>query len=308
MSELEIKGHQMADLETATFQASKARSRDGRLIVDSQTHIWLANTPERPWVSLDATAQMPEPFTYERLIAIMDAEGIERTVLVTPSWAGGRYGNPYLAQATKAYPDRFGAVGIGINLDDPSQEEVVTNWRDQPGFIGIRPTMTRDSLTTRHSDWFWSAAENAAVPLCFMASGLNSLVGNVAERFPDLTLIVDHMGISQAFMRSNPNWKDEVTIVARLSKYPNISVKISSIPKFSNQPYPWRDTFPLIERCFDSFGPQRCHWGTDQTHTFEKATYTQRITQFTEVIPFFSESDKDWIMGRSVLARMRWPL
>jgi hypothetical protein len=31
------------------------------------------------------------------------------------------------------------------------------------------------------------------------------------------------------------------------------------------------------------------------------------MTQFTEEMPFLSENDKDWIMGRSVLARLRWP-
>ena len=71
--------------------------------------------------------------------------------------------------------------------------------------------------------------------------------------------------------------------------------------------YPWRDAFQLVQRCFDAFGPLRCHWGTDQTHSFGNATYDQRITQFTEEIPFFSESDKDWIMGRSLLARLNWP-
>lgn len=308
MSELTEESPQGVNAEAvAAPRLSSARTRGGRLIVDAQTHIWLGNTPDHPWISPEAKAQMPEPFTVEKLISIMDAESVDRTVLVTPSWAGGKYGNAYLGEAAKAYPDRLGVIGIGINLDDPSMEDVVKNWRDQPGFLGIRPTMTRDSLTTHQSDWFWSAAQKAAIPLCFMASGLNSLVCNIAERFPGLTLIVDHMGISQAFMKSEPNWLDEVKVVASLSKYPNISVKVSSIPKFSSQAYPWRDTFDLVERCFDAYGPLRCHWGTDQTHTFDKASYGQRITQFTEEMPFLSENDKDWIMGRSVLARLRWP-
>jgi hypothetical protein len=42
------------------------------------------------------------------------------------------------------------------------------------------------------------------------------------------------------------------------------------------------------------------------TNGFTKATYKQRITHFTEELPFLSEQDKDWIMGRAIVARLGW--
>ena len=42
------------------------------------------------------------------------------------------------------------------------------------------------------------------------------------------------------------------------------------------------------------------------TNSFAKATYRQRITHFTEELSFLSDSDKDWIMGRAILARLKW--
>ena len=36
------------------------------------------------------------------------------------------------------------------------------------------------------------------------------------------------------------------------------------------------------------------------------AGYRQRITHFTEQLPFLSEQDKDWIMGRAIVARLNW--
>jgi hypothetical protein len=42
------------------------------------------------------------------------------------------------------------------------------------------------------------------------------------------------------------------------------------------------------------------------TNGFDKATYQQRITHFTEELPFLSATDKDWIMGKSILERLRW--
>jgi len=71
-------------------------------------------------------------------------------------------------------------------------------------------------------------------------------------------------------------------------------------------PYPFRDMTPHIRRLFDAYGPQRCYWGTDITNSLDKATCRQRITQFTEELKFLSESDKDWIMARALLARLDW--
>src|SRR5258706_15609754 len=61
-----------------------------RLIVDSQVHLWLANTPERPWANGATRAQLPEPFTIERLVPMMDEAGVDRAVLVPPTLEGER--------------------------------------------------------------------------------------------------------------------------------------------------------------------------------------------------------------------------
>ena len=62
---------------------------------------------------------------------------------------------------------------------------------------------------------------------------------------------------------------------------------------------------PHIERLFDAFGPRRCYWGTDITNSFARASWRQRVTHF-EALDFLSEEDKDWVMGRAILARLGW--
>jgi hypothetical protein len=59
---------------------------------------------------------------------------------------------------------------------------------------------------------------------------------------------------------------------------------------------PRHDPSPA-NRVFDAYGPQRCYWGTDLTNSFDKATYRQRITHFTEELPFLSEEDKDSVFA-----------
>jgi hypothetical protein len=85
---------------------------------------------------------------------------------------------------------------------------------------------------------------------------------------------------------------------------------MSSIAHKSSQPYPFRDLTDHLKRVFDAFGPRRCFWGTDLTagiDRFPNFTYQQRITHFTEELPFLTEDDKDWVMGRAIMRRLNWP-
>ena len=36
------------------------------------------------------------------------------------------------------------------------------------------------------------------------------------------------------------------------------------------------------------------------------ANYRQCISHFTEVLDFLSEEDRDWVMGRSIVERLKW--
>ena len=98
----------------------------------------------------------------------------------------------------------------------------------------------------------------------------------------------------------------EIAQAVALAKYPNVSIKMSASPLASVEPYPFRDMNVHLRRVFDTYGPRRCHWGTDQTNSFNKASYRQRITHFTQELDFLSEDDKDWVMGRAILARLNW--
>jgi predicted TIM-barrel fold metal-dependent hydrolase len=134
----------------------------------------------------------------------------------------------------------------------------------------------------------------------FLTNANSAYFGRVAERHPRLRLIIDHMGVAGEAPR-----EEAFQQALALAKYPNLSVKLSAIGRFSNEAYPFRDSVPYIRQMFDAFGPQRCHWGTDITNSFAKATWRQRVAQFEE-LSFLSEEDKDWIMGRGIRARLGW--
>jgi predicted TIM-barrel fold metal-dependent hydrolase len=173
--------------------------------------------------------------------------------------------------------------------------------------LGIRVTFLRAHaswLTDGTAEWFWPAAEKAGIPVMFLATRISELA-RIAERHPQLTLIVDHMGLSGEMVKVGKR-SQMIEETIGLAKYPNVSVKLSSAPAYTPEGYPFRDMTPYIRGCFDAFGPQRCHWGTDITNSLAKATYRQRIVHFTEELGFLSEEDKDWVLGRAILARLQW--
>jgi len=293
-----------AALTMQSTQTSAQAPRPRRLIVDSQIHLWPANTPDRPWVA-GAQPQLPEPFTIERVVPMIDGGGVDRVVIVPPTLEGERI--DYAQEAVRRYPGRF-AIMARIALDKPDRAQRLPTWKDQPGVLGVRLNFNRELgawLTNGTADWFWPAAEKAGLPVMFLTTGQTHLFDRIAERHPGLTLIVDHMGATSEAVKAN-TLADAIAQSAALAKYPNVSVKLSASPLFSSEPYPFRDMTPHIRRLFDAYGPQRCYWGTDVTNSLAKATYRQRVTHFTEELDFLSEDDKDWIMGRAIVARLGW--
>ena len=292
---------------TVSAQQTRPQPVSKRTIVDAQVHFWKANTPDWAW-DAGARPQLPEPFTIERALPLMDEAGVDRVVIVPP---GLNDRNDYALEAARRYPNRFAVMGR-VRLQDPKSAALLPTWKQQPGMLGVRLSFNTPQtlawLSDGTADWFWPAAEKAGIPVMFLAVGAVPRFARIAERHPQLTLIIDHMGLNSS---SRANRVTEMIPAAidqavALAKYPNVSVKFSGAVGNSLEPYPFRDMTVYVQRLFDAYGPQRCHWGTDITNSLAKASYRQRITHFTEEVSFLSESDKDWVMGRGILQRLKW--
>jgi predicted TIM-barrel fold metal-dependent hydrolase len=275
-----------------------------RMIVDAQVHMWKANSPEWPW-DPGTRPQQPEPFTYERALPLMDEAGVDRVVIVPP---GLNYRNDYALEAAKRYPNRFAVMGR-LKLDDPAARAQVPGWREQPGMLGLRLSFntpeTAAWLKDGTADWVWPAAEKAGLPIMFLAFGMVNLFEPIAQRHPGLNLVIDHMGVNTAIAREGRT-AEVVGYAVALAKYPNVSVKLSNLPNSSLEPYPYKDLTEHIRRLVGAFGPQRCHWGTDVTNVTERGNWRQRLSHVSETLDFLSESDKDWILGRTTVQRLKW--
>jgi predicted TIM-barrel fold metal-dependent hydrolase len=274
------------------------------MIVDAQVHLWKADGPDYPW-NAGAKPQLPEPFTVERVVPLMDEAGVDRVVIVPPALNDV---NSYALDAVRRYPNRFAVMGR-IPLQDPQSAALLPGWKNQPGMLGVRVTFNTPEtlawLSDGTVDWFWPAAEKNRLPVMFLAFGNVHRFGPIAQRHPDLPLIIDHMGVNTAIAKEG-KLAEKIGDAVALAKHPNVSIKMSNLVNTSLEPYPFRDLNDHLKRVFDAYGPQRCYWGTDLTNTsFTRVTWRQRITHFEE-LSFLSESDKDWVMGRSIRERLKW--
>lgn len=275
-------------------------------IVDSQVHLWYPNTPDRPWPpETENKPPRQRLFVLEDLLAEMRAAGVDRVIIVPPGWEG--YRNDKAVEAARLYPDRFAVMGR-FALDNPENRSKVATWKQQPGMLGMRFAFSRGRerpwLSDGTADWFWPAAEKRGLGIMIYVPGNLPPVKKIAEKYPGLKLIIDHMGIPR-------DTKDDAAFahigeLCEFAHFPNVSVKVSALPCYSNEPYPHPKLHQYVRRAYDAFGPKRLFWGSDLTRL--PCSYSLCKTMFTEEMKWFTSTDLEWIMGRGVCEWLGWPM
>ena len=275
------------------------------LIVDSQVHIWGADTPARPWPKR-AEAQRPVPLGADDLLREMNEAGVDRVVIVPPSWEGDR--NDLGIAASAAHPQRFAVMGR-LDPQDPKSRGQLANWRQQTGMLGLRFTfhipVLVTLLTEGYMDWVWGEAEKAGVPVYVLVpQPLVYLIDKVAQKYPGLKITMDHLSLSSS--KKDAEAFHDLDMLLAIAERPNVAAKVSALPCYSTGKYPYKELHDYIRRAYDAFGPKRLFWGTDLSRS--PITYRQHVTMFTEEIPWLTSEDKEWIMGRAVCEWLDWKI
>ena len=276
------------------------------MIIDSQVHIWAPETPAKPYSTENAAKpHRSVPLGHQELLREMDGAGVARCVLVPPTWEADR--NDTSLEAARLHPDRFAVMGK-IKLTAPESRALMATWKSQPHMLGIRLVFnsgrSKEWLVDGTADWFWAVAERYDVPVMAFAPHAVAKLGAIAERHPGLRLIIDHLGLSSALR--GKTLEPAVDEVIKLARLPNLAVKVSALPCYVNEPYPFPTLHPIVRRVVDAFGPRRCFWGTDLSHL--TCPYKQCLTLFTEEMKSLSSTELEWIMGRGIAEWLNWPL
>ena len=242
------------------------------------------------------------------LIREMDRAGVERCVIVPMVPPGGdpSASNPAALEMAQRHPERFGVMAP-FDLTSSANASLIPTWRG-PGstMLGARLAFLRDpnlgQLSERRLEWFWSAAEEAGLPIMLLAPNSIDEIDGVAIRYPRLRLIIDHLNLHPAI--DYDDLSVAVEPLVKLARHENVAVKASALPCWARDQYPFPTVHGAIEKVVESFGSRRVFWGSDLTRL--QCTYSECLSLFTEELTFLTEDDKQWIMGRGLVEWLGW--
>ncbi len=272
--------------------------------LDSQVHAYERNHPGRPWVG---TLTGPAEVTGDQMVAAMDAVGVDGAILVSP-YSMYRYDASYALEAYAAHPTRFRLVKP-VDPTDPAVGETIAAWAGTTGTVGIR-IFLRDSASTDPADpainRVLAIAAQRSMPVNVACTGRLEQVGQLAARNPDTRMVIDHLGLPQPHEPPAPAepFGDLAKLLA-LAQYDNVAVKISGACTLSHEPFPYADIWDPLCRVFNSFGFDRCMWGTDWTRAVRVLTYEQAVESF-RITDRLSDSERDALMGGTLQQIYNW--
>ena len=109
-------------------------------VIDSQVHAYEANTPKRPWHNVP---NWPDHATGDETVAAMDKLGIDGAIFIS-AFSLYRYDASYAVEVQRAHPGRF-AIVKPVDPDDPAVDDVIADWKQTPGTVGIRIMLTKEA-------------------------------------------------------------------------------------------------------------------------------------------------------------------
>lgn len=259
----------------------------------------------------------------EVTIAYLDALGVDSVVL----FPGGH--DEDAEWLSKELPRRFAYVPH-ISPDDDA-DAVAGAARGNPGVAGLRALIgwPLDGAEVRRLEagaWdpVFAACAREQVPVFLFVTGWLDRAKGIAEHFPDLTLIVDHLGLRQPPLDEpdDPPFANLPQLLD-LAKFPNVHVKLCGLPALSREAFPFSDTNPALRAIVDKFGAGRLMWASDTTRfagrigigryenprTLDdypgKHRYAESLLYIREN-PVLSTAEKEAILGGTAARVLGW--
>jgi predicted TIM-barrel fold metal-dependent hydrolase len=168
----------------------------------------------------------------------------------------------------------------------------------------------RDNVSTDPADpginHALAVAAQHSLPVNLACTGRLDQAGGLASRSPNTRLVIDHLGLPQPHVPPAPAqpFADLPKLLA-LAAHANIAVKISGACTLSHEPFPYKDLWDPLGRIFDTFGFDRCLWGTDWTRAVGMLTYEQGVEAF-RVTDRLSDSERAALMGETLTQVYNW--
>jgi len=283
-------------------------------MIDTHMHVW-ANDPKRypfphPYLKDFEYHDVPHQATVEMLVDDMDRHGCSHAVLVQVIYHG--WDNSYVADCVQRFPNRLKAHG----LIDPTDSKVANElefWVKEHGLHGMRfsPIYYQNGqhggdswLDAPETHLLWRTAEKLGAVFNFFISPKQlPKLTTMVKAHPEVKITIDHLSQIDLGM-DDP--EPDLRLLLAMAEYPNVWVKVSELTSVSQSgKYPFTDAYSYVKRVYEAFGPDRLLFGTGYPGSaraaYGRPTLDQEINLIQNVIPFFSNSDREKILGLNAL-------
>lgn len=171
--------------------------------------------------------------------------------------------------------DFIRAVVGWADLADPRVGDVLDEFQRHPKFRGICYR-------------FESELPPGLVELARRGLTLDVTSGftpDIAEAFPELRVVIDHVGAGQGIAPSD------------VARYPNVFAKISGL--ITAAPTKWKaDDFQIpVHAALTAFGPQRVMYGSDWPSYLPVGTWKEALAAFTQAIGPQTLETREHLLG-----------
>ncbi len=167
-----------------------------------------------------------------------------------------------------------------------------------------------------------ATCEEHGIPLFLSTAGRPDRAVYVAERFPDLVVVIDHLALVQVPQPVPQPWDRQLPDVLELARFPRMNVKLCGLPSFSTEAFPYRDVQRQAADVVAAFGAERVLWASDISRFEGHVAWTVRFPElerdyqgkhtYSEALRFIldadwlSTTDKEWILGKTVRRILSW--
>ncbi len=270
-------------------------------IIDIHPHIIADDAKRYPLAPLGGHQSgwsQTRPVTTEQMIAAMNKAGVDKAAIVQASTCYG-HDNSYVADAVAAHPDRFTGV-FSADVLAADAPEKMRYWLGK-GLTGMR-LFTIGSTMPDQASWLddpktypaWEAAGDLGLSICLqMSPKAFSQMIKMAERFPKVKIILDHM--ARPVMEDGPPYAAADSLFD-LAKYQNVYLKLtprSFIESRNGKATP--ETF--FPKLVSIFGAQRLAWGSN--YPSSEGSLPELYKLATDSLTCLTQSDRDWIFGKT---------
>ncbi len=273
----------------------------GHSVIDAHQHFWNRSLTEfdYSWQDIEGMEKIRRDFLPADLKPALQAAGVDKTILVQTQHNVAE--NRWALALAESHDWIAGVVGW-VDLTSVECESQLDEFSCQPKFIGVRHVVQDepdDDFIIRADVWRGLAIlekQDVAFDLLFYAKHLKH-AATVAQRFPNLRLVIDHLAKPPIKSGQIDTWRDDLAAAAKCK---NVFCKLSGMVTEGDWKN-WKpsDFRPYVDAALDYFGPQRCLFGSDWPVCELAASYQQVFEALVQCIGEVSVHERAQIMGGS---------